>query len=338
MRHQVIIAAIFLFSLRLTAQTGGDNTFEFLNLTHSSFAAATGGVTVSQSHRDLSLSYHNPALLTTEMRGNLTLNYSSYFADVNYGYAAYAFGARRQENFSVGVSYVNYGSFIAADESGNKTGTFRAAEYAINMICSRSLDSSFTVGVNIKPVISHLERYYSTGVCADIGVLYTNPRLLLSAGLVIKNAGFQLRTYTGKTREPLPFEIQAGVTKSLAHAPFRFTLTLRHLEKYDLTYDYDTTDEVSAGGTGEDLLRHIVLGVELVPGKNFWAGVGFNYQRRAEMKTVNKSGTAGFSMGFGFNARAFTLAYGRDTYHLAGSANHFSLILFPDLLFKKSRR
>lgn len=337
MRHHILIALLFLLTLRLTAQTGGDNTFEFLNLNHSAFAAATGGLTVSQSHGDLSLPYFNPALLTSEMRRNLTLNYSRYFADINYGYAAWAFGKNTRDNYAVGMSYINYGSFTAADESGNITGKFNAAEYALNLIYSRQLDSAFTVGVNVKPIFSHLERYTSTGVCADIGVTYMNPDLLLSAGLTIKNVGFQIRPYTGDGSESLPFEIQAGVTKSLAHAPFRFTLTLRHLEKYDLTYDYDTTDDTEITGTGENLLRHVVLGVELVPGKNFWAGMGFNYQRRAEMRTSSKTGTAGLSWGFGFKAKAFTLAFGRDTYHLAGSANHFSLVLFPDLLFKSRR-
>lgn len=338
MRHQIFIALIFLFSLRLSAQTGGDNTYEFLNINHSAFAAATGGLTVSQSHEDLSLAYFNPALLTSEMKRSLTLNYSRYFADINYGYAAWAFGNNKPYTCSAGLSYINYGSFTAADESGNITGSFKASEYALNLIYSRELDSLFTVGVNIKPVFSHLERYFSAGLCADLGVTYINPKLLFSAGLVIKNAGFQIKTYTGETREPLPFEIQAGLTKSLAYAPFRFTLTLRHLEKYDLTYDYDTTDDTDNNGAGENLLRHLVLGIELVPGKNFWAGAGFNYQRRAEMRNSAKTGSAGFSWGFGFNARAFTLAYGRDTYHLAGSANHFSLILYPDLLFKNNRK
>lgn len=337
MRHHILIALIFLLTLRLTAQTGGDNTYEFLNLNHSAFAAATGGLTVSQSHGDLSLPYFNPALLTPEMRRNLTLNYSRYFADINYGYAAWAFGKNQRDTYAAGMSYINYGDFTAADESANITGEFNAAEYALNLIYSRQLDSAFTVGVNVKPIFSHLERYTSAGICADLGVRYTNSDLLLSAGLVIKNAGFQIKTYTGKVSEPLPFEIQAGVTKSLAHAPFRFTLTLRHLEKYDLTYDYDKTDDTETNGTGENLLRHVVLGVELVPGKNFWAGMGFNYQRRAEMRTSSKTGTAGLSWGFGFNAKSFTLAFGRDTYHLAGSANHFSLVLFPDILFKNRR-
>jgi hypothetical protein len=337
MKRLILIIYIPFACLRLLAQTGGDNTYEFLNLTHSAFAAATGGITVSQSRGDLSLPYYNPALLTSGMRKNLSLSYSRYLAGINYGYAAWGIGGDSVNNYAAGISYINYGSFTEADETGTITGSFTAAEYAFNLIYSRCLDSLFTVGIDVKPVLSHLERYFSAGICADIGVTYINKELLLSAGFVIKNAGVQLKTYTG-TSEPLPFEIQAGITKGLAHAPLRFTLTLRHLEKYDLTYDYDTSDDTNPNSVGENILRHMVFGVELLPVKNFWAGAGLNYQRRAELKTAVKAGSAGLSWGFGFSAKVFTLAYGRDTFHLAGAANHISVVFYPDLIFKNHHR
>jgi hypothetical protein len=338
MKRLLIIISISFACVRLFSQTGGDNTYEFLNLTHSAFAAATGGLSVSHPGSDLSLPYHNPALLNSSMRKDIALSYSRYLAGINYGYAAYGFGNDSVNNYAAGIAYINYGSFTEADEAGNITGTFTAAEYAFNLIYSRTLDSLFTVGVDVKPVLSHLEKYFSAGICADIGITYINKESLLSAGVVIRNAGFQIKTYTGDHSEPLPFEIQAGVTKQLAHAPLRFTLTLRHLEKYDLTYNYDTENDTGSNSVGENLMRHMVLGVELLPVKNFWAGAGFNYQRRAELRTTNKTGSAGLSWGFGFNARAFTLAFGRDTYHLAGAANHFSLVLYPEMIFKNHRR
>lgn len=338
MKRFILIIYISLFSFCLYGQTGGDNTYEFLNLTHSAFAAATGGLTVSQGRGDLSLPYFNPALLSSEMQNNISLSYSRYLAGINYGYAAYAFNGDSLNNYAAGISYINYGTFTAADEAGNITGTFSAAEYAFNLIYSRRIDSSFTIGVDIKPVLSHLEKYFSAGVCADLGVTYINREHLLSAGLVVRNAGFQIKSYTGGAGEPLPFEIQAGVTKGLAHAPLRFTLTLRHLEKYDMTHQYDSEGESNTNSIGENLLRHVVLGAELLPGKNFWAAAGINYQRRAELKTTTKTGSAGLSWGFGFNTKIFTLAFGRDTYHLAGAANHFSLVLYPDLILKNHRR
>jgi hypothetical protein len=74
----------------LLAQTGGGSTYRFLDLTNSARAAALGGDVVSLRDDDINLVFHNPALLSPGMHGNLSLNYVNYFAGVNYGYASYA--------------------------------------------------------------------------------------------------------------------------------------------------------------------------------------------------------------------------------------------------------
>ncbi|MCU0378155.1 MAG: type IX secretion system protein PorQ [Bacteroidales bacterium] len=338
MRHFFPILLLFLHLHTLTGQTGGDNTYEFLNLGHSAFATATGGLTVSQGRNDLSLPYFNPSLLSGSMDNDISLSFSTYFAGINYGYASWAKSLKSKGNIAAGVSFISYGSFTEADAEGNITGTFTAAEYAFNLMWSFQFDSSFTAGINIKPVFSHLERYFSAGICADIGAAYHNKKLLLDAGLVIRNAGAQIITYTGQGGEPLPFEIIAGVTKALEHAPFRFSLTFRHIEKPDLTFDYDSDDENTAGGFGESLLRHMILGVEILPADAFWIGAGFNYQRRAEMAIDERPGMAGFTWGFGIRSRSFDLAFGRETFHLAGSSNHLTITLRTDYLINKSKR
>ncbi len=335
MRHQALSLLLLFTLLPARGQTGGDNTYEFLNLSHSAFASATGGITVSQGRNDLSLPYFNPALLSASMNNDISLSYSTYFAGINYGYAAYARNTDTRGTFAAGVSFISYGSFTEADIAGNITGTFSAAEYAFNIIWSYRIDTSFTVGINIKPVLSNLERYFSAGLCTDIGVAYHNQRLLLDAGLTVRNAGFQLKSYTGQGGEPLPFEIIAGATKRLAYAPFSFSLTLRHLEKPDLTYDYDTGDDVPEGGFGENILKHMVFGVEILPADAFWVGAGLNYQRRSEMRTEQRTGMAGFSAGFGIRTRAFELSFGHEAFHPAGGSNHLTLTLRPELIFKK---
>jgi hypothetical protein len=334
MRHQALSLLLLFTLLPVRGQTGGDNTYEFLNLSHSAFASATGGITVSQGRNDLSLPYFNPALLSASMNNDISLSYSTYFAGINYGYAAYARNTETRGTFAAGVSFISYGSFTEADIAGNITGTFSAAEYAFNIIWSYRIDTSFTVGINIKPVLSNLERYFSAGLCADIGVAYHNQRLLLDAGLTVRNAGLQLKSYTGHGGEPLPFEIIAGATKRLAYAPFSFSLTVRHLEKPDLTYDYDTGDDIPEGGFGENILKHMVFGVEILPADAFWIGAGLNYQRRAEMRTEQRTGMAGFSAGFGFRTRAFELSFGHEAFHPAGGSNHLTLTLRPELIFK----
>jgi hypothetical protein len=324
------------------SQTGGDNIYEFLNLTHSGLVSSLGGTNVSLQGNDLNLAYHNPALLNPGMDKSLALNYVNYFAGINYGLAMYSRSFQGTGNFAAGLTYLNYGSFTETDASGIITGNFSAAEYALSLIYSRQIDSLISVGVNFKPVLSQLEKYNSIGFAFDIGAGWHNMSNLFSAGLVIKNIGYQITAYAGETHEKLPFEIQAGLSQRLAHAPFRFSLTLRHLEKFDLTYQYEkasaTGEAPASSGFIENSLRHAILGVELIPHKNFYISAGYNYQRRRELEIASKTSTVGFSWGFGINTSFLNIEFGRATYHLAGSSTNISFIIRPDLIYKRYRK
>ena len=340
MNKKVLNFVIFIVIMSPSfSQTGGDNIYEFLNLTHSGLVSSLGGTNVSLSGNDLNLAYHNPALLNSGMNKSLALNYVNYFAGINYGLAMYSRSFPGTGNFATGVTYINYGSFTETDASGTITGSFSAAEYALSFIYSHQIDSLFSIGVNFKPVLSQLEKYTSLGFAFDIGASWHNSTNLFSAGMVIKNAGYQVTTYAGEPREKLPFEIQAGISQSLAHAPFRFSLTLRHLEKFDLTYQYQnpvsTGENMASSGFLENSMRHVILGVELIPHKNFYLSAGYNYQRRRELEIESKTSTVGFSWGFGINTSFMNIEFGRATYHLAGSSTNVSLILRPDLFYKK---
>ena len=332
-----------LFTTGSFSQTGGDNIYEFLNLTHSGLIASLGGANVSLTDKNLNLAWHNPSLLSSEMNKSLTLNYVNYLAGINYGLAMYSVSVPGTGNFACGITYLNYGSFTEADASGNITGSFTASEYAFSIIYSREIDSMFTAGINFKPVLSHLGDYTSFGFAFDLGASWHNRKNLLSAGFVLKNIGYQVTTYAGESRGNLPFEIQAGASVRLAHAPFRFSLTLRHLERFDLTYHYpgssqDNNDNPSGSGFLENMMRHVIIGAEIIPHKNFYFSLGYNYQRRRELQTEAKVSGIGFSWGFGFNTSLLSLEFGRASYHLAGSSNHISVIIRPDLLYKKFRK
>ena len=327
----------FLFiSISVKAQIGGTHTYDFLNLINSARVASLGGDVIAIDDNDINLTYHNPALLTPEMNHDLVLNYVNYFTDVNYGYAAYATKIKNYGIFSGGIEYINYGKFIAADEKGIVTGEFKAAEYAINLIYSRAIDSTFRLGINVKPVISTLEKYTSLGLVADFGVTYNKPGSLFTVALVVKNLGSQLKTYTGN-RESMPFNIQVGFSQKLKHAPLLFTVTFDHLEKWDLSYEKPEEDNEldplyteEYEDTGLDkfagqFMRHVIIGLEFNPIENFYVRAGYNYRRRQEMIIESKTSTVGFSWGFGVKISKFHLSYGRATYHLAGASDHFSI-------------
>ncbi|TKG91192.1 type IX secretion system protein PorQ [Puteibacter caeruleilacunae] len=318
-----LITCICLFST-LRAQTGGENTYDFLELVNSARAAALGGYPIALKDSDPNLAYYNPANLSDESDQEITLNYVNYISDINLGYASYTFHKSNIGNFSAGMHYINYGKFQEATADGTKTGTFNAAEYALNLIYSRDITDRLSVGVNIKPIYSVLESYNSFGIAADLGVIYSNQSGLFNMALVAKNMGTQITTYyKNGDREDLPFDLQFGISQKLEHAPFRFMLTLNHMHDWKLgdlpgKYKEDEKDT-------KQFLRHATFGTEIYITPNITVRAGYNYQLRQELKIEEKTSTVGYSWGFSFKISKFRIDYGSSRYHLAGSSNIFSI-------------
>lgn len=335
MQLKYIVLLLCLLPVFSFAQIGGENTYEFLNLTNSARMSALGGNQVGLADpTDPNVAYNNPALLSDGMKHRLTVNYTNYISDVNYGYVAYVlpFRYRWPLNFSVGVHYINYGKFIEALSDGTKTGsTFNAAEYAFLVSCSYAY-KQFSLGVTAKPVLSSFETYQSTGVAADIGLCYKSEDNLFSAGFVVRNLGRQLTPYyDGGEIEPLPTDYQVGIAKQFGYAPVLLALTLQHLQEWELAkaeeVDNGYTTTTKKDNFGKKVLRHAVFGVEIMPSDNLTFRVGYNYQRRQELKFDEKQSTAGFSWGFSFQKKRFLFSYGSARYHLAGSSNTISVAM-----------
>ncbi len=335
-----IFFIILIFSVK--AQSGGEGAFAFLKLTNSAAVAGLGGINVSNYGQNSDFAFHNPALLSHETNKRIGLNYVNYFTDINFGYVSYAQKIDSKNTLAIGLHYVNYGTFTAANDVGTVTGEFTASDYALNLIWARDIFKNLRIGLNMKPIYSHLESYKSIAVATDAGISYRKDETGFSAGLTLKNIGFQIKPYYEQSREPLPFDLQAGVSKRLAHAPFRVHLTAHHLHKWNLLYEkpVEETDFMLTedGETNSDdglklqnildnAFRHTILAVEIIPAKSFYISVAYNQQRRQELRIYERGGAAGFSFGFGLNVKKFGFNFGRQTYHLAGGSNHFSLYL-----------
>ncbi len=341
MKFTISISFLFFISIGIaSAQVGGSATYSFLKLTNSARIAALGGDNISINDNDLNFVYHNPALLDSAMAKNLVLNYVNYFAGINYGYAAYAFRTKKFGTLATGLHYMNYGKFIKANETGEISGEFKAFELAINLFWSKQiLDSLITVGINLKPIYSQLETYNSFGLALDLGANYESKNKLFSSSLVFKNIGSQIKPYTKGNYEPLPFDIQLGFTQKLEHAPFRISVLLHHLHKWDLTYDpYANLAFTSTSGSTiidnsykfnifDNALRHTIFSMEFIPSKSFVVMLGYNHQRRKEMMVETRPFLVGFSWGIYLHVYKLRLSFGQAIYHLAGASNHFSINL-----------
>ena len=340
MKKIVLLALVSIVqSLFTQAQIGGQNTYTFLNMPSSARSAAMGGDFITIRDGDLNLVLDNPAVLDSTMHQHLTLSYVNWLSDVNLGYGAYARHFEGIGTFSVGMQYINYGTFTEANSTGIRTGEFTAGEYAMDLTYSKNLHPQWNVGGSFKIIYSNLANLNSMGLALDLGAHYQSKSDNLQAGLVLNNMGFQLFSYTPGVREPLPFEMQLGISQKLAKAPLRFTFLASNLQQYDVLYDeprdglpalspagsYNTNPKDDSFITADKLFRHVVIGAEILASENFHLRLSYNYRRRQEMGVAARGGLTGFSFGVGFKIRKIHFAWGLSQYHLAGSSNHFTI-------------
>ncbi|HSO89333.1 MAG TPA: type IX secretion system protein PorQ [Draconibacterium sp.] len=317
------------------AQIGGESTYQFLELTNSARIAALGGNQIAiLDSTDLNLPYHNPASLHKSMENKVLVNYVNYLGDINYGYASFAKSIDSVGNFALGMHYINYGKFQEATEFGELTGNqFKAAEYAFHIIYSNNY-KRLNYGVTLKPILSVFESYQSFGLAADFGISIASKSKYTNVSLVARNVGSQITTYyEDGNYEKIPFNLQAGVTRRLKHAPINLALNMQYLNHWDLgTPDPEKSDEEldffeREEGFGKQIMRHLVFGFEILPSENFIIRAGYNYQRRQELKFNERASMVGLSAGFGLKIKRFRLDYAISQYHLAGSSNLFSLAI-----------
>lgn len=328
------------------AQRQSGRVYEFINLPATARITALGGYAVPTFDNDLGMALFYPSLINPGLENNLSLNFVDYFGDINYGTAAFSKGFNHIGNLTLGISYINYGTFLNTDEMGNSFGEFTAGEYVVSLGWGRALTEKISIGSNIKAISSTFEQYSSFGLATDIAVGYFDEERLIASSLVFRNIGRQITTYYND-REPLPFDIVFGISKKLINAPLRFSFVAHNLHKYDLTYEdpvsggpafstFDagaSTSQERMSEISDKLLRHAVFGMEFTPTENFIAGIGYNYRRRQEMGVDTRLSTVGLSWGVGVRISNFMFHYGRSNYHLAGAPNHFSITTNLDRLF-----
>jgi len=337
MGNRLLFFILFFYALNATAQLGGLSTFNSLNVYGSARVAAMGGNYIAIKDGDINVMATNPSLMDSTMSGKLALSYVDYYAGSNFGYASYA-RSLRNKRLTLGgtMQFLSHGNIDETDGLGFVIGEFTASEYLLTTGIAFQYDSLWSLGANLKTVYASFANYYSLGAAVDVAATFHQPRRRFTASIVVRNIGYQFITFSEDNRESFPAELQIGFTKQLKHAPFRFSLVAENLQQWDLTFENPNnpvvtdpvTGDVIQGNTwefGDNLMRHMVLGTEVLLGENFMIRVGYNYRRRQELKLPDRPATAGFSYGFGMRISRFQVSYGRAIYHAVGPANHFTI-------------
>ncbi|HPW98618.1 MAG TPA: type IX secretion system protein PorQ [Flavobacterium sp.] len=343
MIKKIACTVILLSHLTIYAQVGGKSVYQFLNLVTSPRQAALGGKTITIFDSDVNQAHFNPATINPEMDNKLSLNYGSYYGDVTYGTAAYAYTYDRHlQTFHAGVNYVNYGKFDGYDENGQPTASFSGSDIALSFGYAYNIPySNFYVGANAKLISSTLESYNSFGAAVDLGALFIDEPNDVNWALVIRNIGTQITPYA-ETREKLPLEVLIGVSQLMENVPIRWHLTLENMQQWQVAFSNPNRAQGSldGGSSAEKIsifnnaLRHIVVGAELFPDKGFNIRIGYNFRRAEELRILEQRNFSGISVGFGLKIRKLKFNYSYSRYTLAANTSLFGLTIdFSDNSF-----
>lgn len=325
------------------AQVGGTKTYRFLDLPIPARANALSGAAIAIWDDDVNLHYSNPALLNYTCDKQLSFNYVNFVSDVNYGNLGYAKQLKAKGTLGLGLQYFNYGKFDGRDEYDEQTGTFKAADYSFNVTYAKPMntDSTLSFGATLKTIYSHYDIYHSFGSAVDVGLTYHNKKQL-AISLLAKNYGKQWKTYTKNgPKEPLPFDMQIGLSKKVSKAPFRIIVQYDHLLTWNLRYvDPLETSASNDPFTNKPTVktqkqkrnekitksidqfgRHLTLATEIIFSKNFNLRLAYQFRKGKEMSLPDKKVASGLSLGFGFKVNKFHLNYAYSKYALTGNSH-----------------
>lgn len=337
-----LYSLIILLSVTAYGQTGGNSTYGALNLIPSARVGGLAGATLAHTEGDLTFGFWNPALLKGEYDNAAALSYSSMPSGIGLGEAAYAFGIDSNQHILTGFRYFDYGSFVASEENGTVTGTFRAADYILQGGYGYELDSNWQFGGSLKFINSAYEQYNSFGMAMDLSAVYQIPKKRFAFALMAKNIGVQLSTFSGN-RESLPFELQAAISNKFEYLPFRWTVQFEHLETWDLTYldpNNINRDPITGAESYDEpsflnmAMRHVTVSGEIMLGKSLRFGLGYNFRRQYEMALTSRRSSAGLTFGLAAKLGKFWINYSNVNMNVAGRIHQFTVAIQLDE-FKK---
>lgn len=333
----MIILGLLATTLVRAQTLGGNSVFNFLKLPNTPQLTGLGGINVSQVSNDVGMAFYNPALLTPAMHSQMNAVFNSFYAGVSTYHLSLGYHSPQlNTNFLWGLHYFSYGDLQETDASGNILGSFHPTDWVMQIAASRKYLQKWNYGITLKFINSNYGQYRSNGLAADVGVLFHDSVKLFSASVLAKNMGFQLKSYTGGGAEDLPFDLVAGISKRLEHAPFGFSITAYHLSQFDIRYNDTAFNNDNAFGatnnnknfTFDKIFRHFVIASQVYIGDYLEVSLGYNHLRRQELNIGNGgNGLNGFSLEVGALFRKIQIRYARAFYQNNTAYNQFGLNL-----------
>lgn len=287
-----------------------NTVFNFLRNDVSPRVAALAGSFATITNDPNSL-FYNPAALSTLEKPMGSIGFFKHLLDINSGYLSYSQSFEDLGYFGAGILYTNYGSFDETDDLGNNlNNTFSASDMALTLGYSNLLEESLHYGASVKFIYSSIAGYTSTGLAADLGLLYRIPETKLTVGASLRNIGTQLTSYLS-TKEELPLDFTIGASVVPRGLPLLLNFNFHKLNEDQENF----TDHFKAFTVGGEFTLSRVLQLR----------IGYDNEKRKDLKIGTSSDLAGFSGGVGITVSGYLVDYSLSSLGKIGNLHRISL-------------
>lgn len=316
MKHSswfAFIVCIFLaYGHCSIAQTYGARSLQMLNLAPHPRSAALGETQAIFDSTDLFAWMTAPAALNPGKANRAALSFQSLRESMSYSNATVVLPILKQQMpLGIGIRYLNYGKMQETDASGQVLGTFRAADYAVEVGTAHRL-GNYLVGGVMKWVSSQIAGYVTHGFAMDLNTAFIHPSADFQFSILLKNIGFAISSYSSPPPS-LPFDARISSNFKPTHMPLRFYLSISRLHDWQQTKNIPEASE---------WLSHTGIGVDILLHRAFQVQVGFDGQRNQSLRYRDFSHRAGWSLGFRLLLKRLQLSYALSGYQV-GYPRHF---------------
>lgn len=267
--------------------------YNFLRIPVSAHAKALGGENITVIEDDAALIFSNPALAASVSDKTIGLAYSHLSGGINMGSANFTKVFKEKATLAAGAQFINYGKMREVDENNVQTGEFSPTEVAVSATFAYQLARNLVGGITAKAVMAYIGKNNSMGFGVDLGLNYYHPDREWSISAVARNLGGQLKAFE-EDYDPMPFDLQLGVSKTFKGLPVRLSATFVDLTHYNYPF-----------------IQHLCLGADVLLSSQIWIGAGYNFRSNKEMNIVTNDGesshAAGLTLGAGINLERFKL-------------------------------
>jgi hypothetical protein len=178
---------------------------------------------------DATAAWWNPGGVAFLKGQNLALSHTQLVpdlaSDVYYEYLGYTNDISGVGTLSVGIIYLTYGTSVATNSQGEKTGDFKSWE--ASGVVTFAIPLSETLGIGLSGKFIHadlapaevtVENQSGAGssVALDAGVLWKIPKYKLNVAAALTNLGPDITYVDAEQNDPLPATLRLGV----AYTPF----------------------------------------------------------------------------------------------------------------------